>query len=331
MPRPAKPLLIRYPALATRTLAAAREATARFWPKHTSTVLGPEAYSVVMNRALLGQAAVTYVDCTSRIRVISAAPATEYAVYLPLEGDIQIVADGVELTASPGRPLLRGPARTFVFEPSPLRGLVIDIPAKVMAAVAGPARMLPRHASIPPPAATSLGRLAVRLAKAADRSRALVALQRFSARDRLARLPDAIRQFEHEFAAVLVDAAMHLGEGDGCDVGALKRWLAGHAHRRVRVSELASRAGVSQRTVERAFLRTGCTPLAYLRRVRLDRARAMLVGPTQGVTVADVAAAVGYAHCGRFADEYRRHFGELPSRTVTRRRSGGKDLGGTVG
>lgn len=331
MPRSGKPLLSRYPALSTRALSAAREATARFWPKHTSTVLGPEDYSLEMNRVLLGQSALTFVDCTSRIRVISAAPATDYAAYLPLEGDIQIVADGVEMAASSGRPLLRAPARTFVFEPSPLRCLVIDIPAKVVAAVVGSGKTLPSHASIAPPAATSLGRLAVMLAKAANRSSALVALQRFSARDRMARLPEAIRRLEQEVVALIVKAAaLHPGADVGCDAGTLKRWLASHAHQRVRISELATWAGVSQRTVERAFLRTGCTPLAYLRRVRLDRARTMLTGPAQDLSISAVAAAVGYTHFGRFADEYRRYFGELPSHTAARRRDGGPRGAATV-
>jgi AraC-like DNA-binding protein len=319
MPRVANSLLTRFPEITTRTLSAARQATSRFWPKHTSVVLGPDDYALEMNRVVLGHVAVTFVACTSRIRVVSAAPATEYAIYLPLKGDIQIVADGVEMAASAGRPLLRGPSRTFVFEPSPIRCLVVDIPAFVMAAVAGPKRPLPGHLSIPAPAAAALLRLAVQLAKAADRSRTLAALQRFSTRDRLARLPDRLRHLEQEFVALVVSAATH-GPGDegGCDVGALKRWLASHAHRRVRVDELASLAGVSQRTVERAFLRTGCTPVAYVRRVRLDRARAMLSSRIKAVTVADVAAAVGYAHLGRFADEYRRHVGELPSRTLAR-------------
>lgn len=328
MPRAPNSLLTRFPEITTRKLAAARAATSRFWPKHTSVVLGPDDYALEMNRVVLGHVAVTFVACTSRIRVVSAAPATEYAVYMPLEGDIQVVADGVEMTASAGRPLLRGPSRTFVFEPSPIRCLVVDIPAFVMAAAAGPERQLPGHLSIPAPAAASLRGLAVRLATAADRSQTLAALQRFSSRDRVARLPDRLRRLEQEFVALVVTAATHgPGAGDGCDVGALKRWLASHAHRRVRVAELASRAGVSQRTVERAFLRTGCTPLAYVRRIRLDRARTMLTGPVKDVTVADVAAAVGYRHLGRFADEYRRHVGETPSRTLARGRSANRFRG----
>lgn len=322
MPRAARSLLARFPLIETQTLSVARDATSRFWPKHTSAVLGPHDYAVEMNRVLLGHVAVTFVACTSRIRVVSAAPATDYALYMPFEGDIHLVADGVDLTASAEHPLLRGPTRTFVFEPSPIRCLVIDIPAALVAATSGGEPPLPRHASIPTSAATTLTRLAVQLASTAGRSRSLVALQGFSARDRLARLPEAIGTLENRLVGQVVrGATANPGEPRGCDVESLKRWLASHAHRRVRIAELASMAGVSSRTVERAFLCSGCTPLDYLRRIRLDRARAMLAGPIRDLSVSEVATAVGYTHFGRFSDEYRRHFGELPSQALARGRT----------
>jgi AraC-like DNA-binding protein len=313
--------LSRYPVIDTRNLAAARDATSRFWPKHTSEVLGPDDYALEMHRVLLGDVALTYVACTSRLRVVSVAPATEYALYMPLEGEISVVADGADMTASAERPLVRGPARTFVFEPSPIRCFVVDVPAEALAAAAGADVPLARHASLSAPTATALARLVMQLAKAANRSRSLVALQGFSRRDRLARLPDAVASLERRIVELVAHGAtFQPSVGGACDVESLKRWLAGQAHRRVRVAELASAAGVSQRTVERAFLRSGCTPLDYLRRVRLTRARTMLAGPLSDLAIADVAAAVGYAHLGRFSDDYRRHFGELPSQAAARLR-----------
>ena len=97
-------------------------------------------------------------------------------------------------------------------------------------------------------------------------------------------------------------------------------WRA-QAHRPVRIAEIAKQAGVSPRSVERAFLRTGCTPLEYLPGVRLERARRMLVEPGPALTVAEAATAAGIAQLGRFATEYRRRFGELPSQTLVRGRN----------
>lgn len=76
MTRAIRSYLDRFPLISTHHLASAREATAKFWPKHTSDVLGPEDYALQMNRVLLGSLAVSYVVCTSRIRVIPASQAT---------------------------------------------------------------------------------------------------------------------------------------------------------------------------------------------------------------------------------------------------------------
>jgi adenylate cyclase len=62
----------------------------------------------------------------------------------------------------------------------------------------------------------------------------------------------------------------------------------------------------------------GTTPLGWTRRMRLARARRALLhaGPEDSVT--DIALSNGFAQLGRFAAEYRRAFGELPSRTMSK-------------
>ena len=328
MAHAARPYLDRFPLISTHELSAARETTGKFWPKHASEVLGPEDYALTMNRVLLGRVAVSYVECTSRIRVIPSEPSGESALYVPFEGSVDIVPDGRELTGSPSRPLLRGPFRRTQFEASPIRCLVVDFPAATLAEAAAAADVPPPvHASIGGREGKQIALLVKRLATAANRSRAVVALQRFSARDRLARTPDSIQRMEREIIDAVVHAASTRvvptkppGAEVRCDVEALKAWLASQAHRPVRIAELATRAGVSSRTVERAFLRSGCTPLEYLHRVRLELSRRMLMQPSPGLTVAEAATSAGFTHLGRFATEYRRHFGELPSQTLVRGR-----------
>jgi transcriptional regulator GlxA family with amidase domain len=58
--------------------------------------------------------------------------------------------------------------------------------------------------------------------------------------------------------------------------------------------------------------------MEYLRGVRLELARRMLVDTAIITTVADAAIAAGFTHLGRFAAEYRRRFGERPSQTLLR-------------
>jgi len=67
----------------------------------------------------------------------------------------------------------------------------------------------------------------------------------------------------------------------------------------------------------RAYL--GATPMAYLRRVRLERVRESLVdGSADSVT--DAALRWGVTHLGRLAGDYREAFGETPSETLRRSR-----------
>ncbi|HEY0449196.1 AraC family transcriptional regulator [Actinophytocola sp.] len=84
------------------------------------------------------------------------------------------------------------------------------------------------------------------------------------------------------------------------------------------IAELARAHGVSVRSLERAFRRDlGASPSAYLRQVRLRRAReVLLASATDAVTVGQVARRLGFVHPGRFALLYRRTFGETPSATL---------------
>ena len=71
-------------------------------------------------------------------------------------------------------------------------------------------------------------------------------------------------------------------------------------------------------TVEVA-LRLGTNPASYLRAVRLDRVRKDLL---HAGSVTDAATRWGFWHFGHFSNDYREQFGELPSETLRRLRSG---------
>jgi AraC-like DNA-binding protein len=84
------------------------------------------------------------------------------------------------------------------------------------------------------------------------------------------------------------------------------------------LDELARTCLVSPRSLQYAFRRhLGCTPYAYLRRVRLDLARQAL-RDLPDASVGDVAARYGFFNPGRFAADYRQLFDENPRQTVLR-------------
>lgn len=88
----------------------------------------------------------------------------------------------------------------------------------------------------------------------------------------------------------------------------------------VGVSDVAAALYLSPRTVQYMFRRhLDTTPTAYLREIRLGRAREELIASDRSITtVAATAARWGFAHTGRFAVLYRRTFGESPHETLRR-------------
>lgn len=78
-------------------------------------------------------------------------------------------------------------------------------------------------------------------------------------------------------------------------------------------------AHVTVRAVQLAFRRhLDTTPMAYLRRVRLETLPPATPGchPDDGTTVTAVAARWGFASPSQFAGRYRRTYGQLPSHTL---------------
>jgi transcriptional regulator GlxA family with amidase domain len=80
----------------------------------------------------------------------------------------------------------------------------------------------------------------------------------------------------------------------------------------VTLAEAAACAGCSLRTLQLAFRRCrGMTPMAALRRIRLEAARAALAdGPTP---ICAIAAAYRFTNPGRFARLFKEVFGQSPS------------------
>jgi AraC-like DNA-binding protein len=94
-------------------------------------------------------------------------------------------------------------------------------------------------------------------------------------------------------------------------------YIRANADRPITVGELAAVAGVGARTLYEGFRRfRGTTPMAFLKAIRLERVRAELEAapPETGVTA--IALKWGFVHLGRFAHDYRRRYGELPSETL---------------
>jgi AraC family transcriptional regulator, regulatory protein of adaptative response / methylphosphotriester-DNA alkyltransferase methyltransferase len=78
------------------------------------------------------------------------------------------------------------------------------------------------------------------------------------------------------------------------------------------LDEIARRVASSRRQIQRVFAEVGHTTFReHLARVRMDRAAELLA--SDGVTVREVAARVGYRQPAQFAKAFRRHVGQAPA------------------
>jgi AraC-like DNA-binding protein len=88
------------------------------------------------------------------------------------------------------------------------------------------------------------------------------------------------------------------------------------------VEALAAATGTSARSLFATFRKSrGCSPMAFVRHVRLLRAREILSQPAPDTTVTSVAARCGFNNQSHFAKKYVACFGELPSETLKHAKS----------
>ncbi len=91
--------------------------------------------------------------------------------------------------------------------------------------------------------------------------------------------------------------------------------------RAITLEDLAAISGVSALSLFRSFRKSrGYSPMEFAKRIRLDHAHAVLQHPEATTSVADVAAACGFADLKNFAAAYVATFGEQPSQTLRRGR-----------
>jgi len=125
----------------------------------------------------------------------------------------------------------------------------------------------------------------------------------------------------HVFPNTYVDAERTEEQPDvGCSP-ILRRavdYIHANCARDITMADIASAVNVTPRAVQYMFRRhLGTTPMAYLRQVRLDRARHDLLAADPACdTVSGIATRWGFAHIGRFSQVYRVEFGESPSVTL---------------
>jgi len=139
----------------------------------------------------------------------------------------------------------------------------------------------------------------------------------------------AVRNLEDELIQLLLQTQSHnytrlLNRGSKAGSRQLddaQQYIRANAHLPLSLGDICQAAGVNARTLQNSFRRQqGCTPMQFLRTIRMQEVRAALLNPAEDTSVSREAARWGFLHFGRFSSEYRAQYGELPSETLRRAR-----------
>jgi AraC-like DNA-binding protein len=96
------------------------------------------------------------------------------------------------------------------------------------------------------------------------------------------------------------------------------------------IENLVAVTGTSARSLFEAFQKhRGYSPMVFVKRIRLRKAREILTSGGSASSVTNVAYSCGFGNLGHFASAYRSTFGERPSETLAKARTA-KRVGGSV-
>jgi len=109
-------------------------------------------------------------------------------------------------------------------------------------------------------------------------------------------------------------------------LGRILSWIEINLARPLYVSELAARAGMSERTFHRAFRAvTGTSPHTHILRARLSRAAQRLIDKALDESITETAQACGFDDSNYFSRAFR-HFSGMSPRDYRRRQKAGAEL-----
>ncbi len=115
----------------------------------------------------------------------------------------------------------------------------------------------------------------------------------------------------------LVDRSISRESVASAIVRRAEKFMEAHMDRPIGISDVAAECDCSRTKLFQAFKRErDWTPLQFLVRRRMERARRRLLAPCEGMTVTSIALESGYVNLSRFAGEYRKVYGETPSATL---------------
>ncbi|MFH7598047.1 helix-turn-helix domain-containing protein [Streptomyces racemochromogenes] len=289
-------------------------------------LVGPSAVGpiVSMEQIAAGQLMSARITLTPELSV-QVDPAAAMTIEVFTEGAVENYAgDSTTRYTAGDVAVVTGPGLAYRCVSENVHGHTLSLPATVIAQAAGlPPGQTPKSWTILRP--TPVDHAAADLWRSVSSYVASVLETPQAAASSLL-VANATRLLAHTALAVFAtsltaDATPVLLDGADATPQTVRRAVAfieSNADQDIALADIAAAAGVTPRAVQYAFRRhLDTSPLAHLRRVRLDGAhRDLLAADPAASTVTAIATRWGFAHPGHFASHYRAAYGTSPSSTL---------------
>lgn len=320
-------LLNNHACFVTSDLDHSRQVLGQIWERHDIHVKSGWKYSVRWNEAVIRRTSLRYTDSPTSLHIVSSPMSNIYRFGIHLSGFATHRINGQSVILSPDVASLHAPSQELEADTQPFRGLILNIDARFVE----PA-LRRRLGKVPP-----FEEWAREFSIIAGPAACLNSLCRWAAYEMdqpaswlrtSARTADGL---ERVLRSLFLDCLEERRPADkkrenaaaNRQVQCVEEWLDAHFTDPVSIDDMAKIAGVSVRSLQAAFRSAReCTPMQALLNRRLAGARKRLAAACPDTTVTSVAMECGFFHLGRFARDYRHAFGEMPSATLARARTG---------
>jgi len=320
--RPKLPLA-RHVYVLTRDAETARAQISQIFAPHRLAPSGGRRFQARHHHARLAGLSFNYFQFRPRVTVTARPTTRYYLLLIPQQGRCRVACGGPPIEIAPGTVSVVNPVEPLSMEWLDDCAQVVvkfdrDALDAALAARLGRAITRPILFDVSRPTPIAACRPLIRFVEFA-----LSALDG----ERGVDLPE--EPFERLFLSLMLTELRH-SESDALArprpravpyyVKRVEEFVNLHAESSITLDDMVAVSGVSARSLFsgfRAFRRMG--PMAYLKRVRLERVRAELAAPAQRRRVTEIATAWGFSHLGNFAKDYKKQFGETPSATLRRR------------
>jgi AraC-like DNA-binding protein len=317
-------LLANYRIFETNDLDEGSSFGERNWERnHASRMEGP--YGLRWNQADFDRLAFSYVEHDAAVDLTAEGPLSDhFRLYFHKQGSIQHTLNGQQIVSDPDTPVVHAPGIDMMLDIRPFEVLMVSVDGEIVRN--GLAQRFGRLPALETwigalqrsPSVDALESMAIWMCRELERHGSPLAAAR---KPRM----HAERMLIAMFVECLADMAPHendrpadLGEWQ---VRQAEAWIDAHARDAIGVEEIARAMGVGVRSLQRSFRRVkGYSPSQAVLQHRLYQTREAFLTAGPDATVTAIAAEFGFFALGRFAQQYRKQFGEYPSETLTRRR-----------